>query len=239
MHYPMPAFFKEVMEKIAEEFAAAHPGLTVRYLAPAPNYEDAVQQILWQGVAGGLPDVSFQGLNRLRMIQERRLPVDLRPFLMRDGAPAPRGWTPNLLGLGQVRDAQVGMAFASSNPVVYYNANLVRRAGGDPARLPTDWNALIALAGRIHALGADEEAACISGAAMIGASADDRAPLADARQRLHRYARLSKTRLNRPRHVGRAAGAGPLQRSALCPTDGGPAGVCTSKPCRARDSPPP
>lgn len=153
VHYPMPAFFKDVMEKIAEEFAAANPGLTVRYLAPAPNYEDAVQQILRQGVAGGLPDVSFQGLNRLRMLNERRLPVDLRPFLMRDGDPAVRGWTPNLLGLGQVRDMQAGMGFASSNPIVYYNANLVRRAGGDPDRLPTDWNALIALAGRVHALG--------------------------------------------------------------------------------------
>ena len=152
-HYPMPAFFKDVMEKIAEEFAAANPGLTVRYLAPAPNYEDAVQQILRQGVAGGLPDVSFQGLNRLRMIQERRLPVDLRPFLTRDGDAAARGWSANLLGLGQVRDVQAGMAFASSNPIVYYNAKLVRRAGGDPERLPTDWNALIALAGRIHALG--------------------------------------------------------------------------------------
>ena len=58
VHYPMPAFFKDVMEKIAEEFARAHPGLTVRYLAPAPNYEDAVQQVLRQGVAGdaGLQD---------------------------------------------------------------------------------------------------------------------------------------------------------------------------------------
>jgi len=153
VHYPMPAFFKDVMEKIAEEFTRAHPGLTVRYLAPAPSYEDAVQQVLRQGVAGGLPDVSFQGLNRLRMLNERRLPVDLRPFLTRDGDPAPRGWTPNLLGLGQVRDVQAGMAFASSNPIVYYNANLVRRAGGDPDQLPTDWNALIALAGRVHALG--------------------------------------------------------------------------------------
>lgn len=153
VHYPMPAFFKDVMEKIAEEFAAANPGLTVRYTAPSPSYEDAVQQVLRQGVAGGLPDVSFQGLNRLRMLVERRLPVDLRPFLEREGDVAAKGWTPNLLGLGQVREVQAGMGFASSNPIVYYNANLVRRAGGDPDNLPTDWNSLIALAGRVHALG--------------------------------------------------------------------------------------
>lgn len=153
VHYPMPAFFKDVMEKIAEEFAAANPGLTVRYTAPSPSYEDAVQQVLRQGVAGGLPDVSFQGLNRLRMLVERRLPVDLRPFLEREGDVAAKGWTPNLLGLGQVREVQAGMGFASSNPIVYYNANLVRRAGGDPDNLPTDWNSLIALAARVHALG--------------------------------------------------------------------------------------
>ncbi|MBR0656131.1 ABC transporter substrate-binding protein [Plastoroseomonas arctica] len=153
VHYPMPAFFKDVMEKIAEEFQAANPGITVRHLAPSPSYEDAVQQVLRQGVAGGLPDVSFQGLNRLRMLVERRLPVDLAPFLAAEGDLAAKGWTPNLLGLGHAQGTQAGMAFASSNPVVYYNLNLVRRAGGDVENLPTDWNTLLGLAGRIAALG--------------------------------------------------------------------------------------
>lgn len=153
VHYPMPAFFKDVMEQIATEFTTANPDIRIRYPAPSPNYEDAVQTVMRQGSTGGLPDVSFQGLNRLRTLMERRLPVDLAPFLAKDGDPAARGWSPNILALGQVRGFQAGMTFAASNPIVYYNANLVRRAGGNPDALPTDWNSLLGLASRIAALG--------------------------------------------------------------------------------------
>ena len=153
VHYPMPAFFKDVMEQLATEFTAANPGIRIRYPAPSPNYEDAVQTVMRQASTGGLPDLSFQGLNRLRTLMERRLPVDLAPFLAKDGDPAARGWSPNILALGQVRGFQAGMTFAASNPIVYYNANLVRRAGGNPDAPPTDWNSLLDLAARIAALG--------------------------------------------------------------------------------------
>lgn len=153
VHYPMPAFFKDVMEQMATEFTAANPDIRIRYPAPSPNYEDAVQTVMRQASTGGLPDVSFQGLNRLRTLMERRLPVDLAPFLVKDGDPAARGWSPNILALAQVRGFQAGMAFAASNPVVYYNANLVRRVGGNPDAPPADWNSLLELAARIAALG--------------------------------------------------------------------------------------
>ena len=152
VHYPMPAFFKDVMEKVAEGFSVANPGIRIRYPAPSPNYEDGVQTVMRQASAGGLPDVSFQGLNRLRVLTERRLPVDLTPFIARDGAAA-QGWSAPILGLGRFGGIQAGLAFAASNPVVYYNLNLVRRAGGDPDRLPTTWDELLALSGRIAALG--------------------------------------------------------------------------------------
>ncbi len=153
VHYPMPAFFKDVMEKVATEFMEANPGIRVRYPAPSPNYEDGVQTVLRQAVAGGLPDVSFQGLNRLRALTERRLPVDLSPWLARDGGADARGWSAPVRGLGHFGGIQAGLAFAASNPVVYYNLNLVRRAGGDPDKLPTSWDDLLALSGRIAALG--------------------------------------------------------------------------------------
>ncbi|WP_149535588.1 ABC transporter substrate-binding protein [Siccirubricoccus phaeus] len=153
VHYPMPAFFKDVMEKVATEFQEANPGIRIRYPAPSPNYEEGVQTVLRQAVAGGLPDVSFQGLNRLRVLTERRLPVDLTPWLEKDGGPDARGWSAPVRGLARFGGIQAGLAFAASNPVVYYNLNLVRRAGGDPDNLPTKWDDLLALSGRIAALG--------------------------------------------------------------------------------------
>ena len=45
----------------------------------------------------------------------------------------------------------MGLAFAASNPIFYYNAELVN-AGGDPDSMPTNWDECWAL-GRIAALG--------------------------------------------------------------------------------------
>ena len=45
------------------------------------------------------------------------------------------------------------IAFAASTPVVYYNADLVAQAGGDPDAFPDNWDDLIALGAQIDALG--------------------------------------------------------------------------------------
>ena len=37
VHYPMPAFFKDVMETIAAEFGKANPDIAVRFPAPSPH----------------------------------------------------------------------------------------------------------------------------------------------------------------------------------------------------------
>ena len=153
VHYPMPAFFKDVMEQLSTEFTKANPDITVRFPAPSPTYEDGLQLVIRQAAAGGLPDVSFQGLNRLRFLAERDITVDAAPFLAKEGDPAAAGWTPGILDLAKVGGKQVGLAFSASNPITYYNATLVRRAGDDPDRFPQDWDGVLALAAKITALG--------------------------------------------------------------------------------------
>ena len=153
VHYPMPAFFKDVMDQLSAEFTRANPDVTVRFPAPSPTYEDGLQLVIRQAAAGGLPDISFQGLNRLRFLAERSILVDLKPFVSKIADPAAAGWTPGILQLAQVGGAQVGLTFSASNPILYYNAALVRRAGGNPDAMPTDWDGVIKLSAAIAALG--------------------------------------------------------------------------------------
>lgn len=151
VHYPMPAFFKDVMDQLQTAFQKDHPETTVRFPAPSPTYEDALQQVIRQASTGGLPDVSFQGLNRLRFLAERGITVDVGRMLPED--PAAQGWSPSILDLAKVAGRQVGLTFSASNPICYYNAALVRKAGGDPDNFPKDWDGVLALAARIAALG--------------------------------------------------------------------------------------
>jgi multiple sugar transport system substrate-binding protein len=48
-----------------------------------------------------------------------------------------------------------GLPFAISMPVFFYNADLVRKAGGDPDNFPADWSGILKLGSKINALGSD------------------------------------------------------------------------------------
>jgi multiple sugar transport system substrate-binding protein len=152
-HYSMPAIFKEAQEAVLAAFSAKHPEVKVTYVNPTPTYEDGAQLLLRNATTGQMPEVSFQGLNRLRMFAERGVAVDLAPLLAQEGDLSKLGYSKAILGLGFHAKVQCGMAFATSNPISYYNADLLKRAGLDPAAFPTNWDGVIENAKKIRALG--------------------------------------------------------------------------------------
>jgi multiple sugar transport system substrate-binding protein len=153
VHYPMPGFFKAVMDTISQKFMAENPDVKIVFATPSPTYEDGLQLILREAGTADLPDVSFVGLNRLRLLSERGIVMDLQPLIAREGDMEKLGFTDHILALARWGDRQAGLAFATSNPIMYMNADLVRKAGGDPDHPPKTWDEVIALGGRIKALG--------------------------------------------------------------------------------------
>jgi multiple sugar transport system substrate-binding protein len=147
--YGIPDLFKEVHEEVARQFMARHPEIKVKFLAPAQSYEDAAQRVLRGALTGQLPDVAYQGLNRQRIFVDREIAADLGPFIAREKAWDKAGYDGSLMTLGQTMGRQYGMGFSLSTPIVYYNADLVRKAGGDPDRFPTTWEGIFELARRI------------------------------------------------------------------------------------------
>jgi len=154
--YPNPVVFREPMERIAALFES-RTGIRVQLRAPEEDYEAMLQRSLRDAVTRSLPDLSLQGLNRQRTLLERDLLVDLGPLLAGDAETASLGYSDSLLAMGRApapdgRLVQTGIGFAISTPILYWNADLVRRAGGDPAALPRDWDGVMALSRRIAAL---------------------------------------------------------------------------------------
>lgn len=149
--YPYPAIFKEVHEKIAKDFMAKYPQYKVVFRAPTPGYEEATQQALRQAVTNQLPDVSYQGLNRQRVFVDRGIAVDMTPFIQAEKDWGKMGYDKALLSLGQIGSKQVGIGFSLSTPIVYFNADLVRKAGVAPEQFPTTWDGIISLAKKAKA----------------------------------------------------------------------------------------
>lgn len=157
VHYSMPAIFKEAQDAVLAAFSAKHPEVKATYVNPTPTYEDGAQLLLRNAATNSMPEVSFQGLNRLRMFAERGVAVDLAPLLAKEGDLAKLGYSPAILGLGFHAKVQCGLAFATSNPISYFNATLLKRAGLDPAKFPTSWDQVIADSAKVRALGDGNE----------------------------------------------------------------------------------
>jgi multiple sugar transport system substrate-binding protein len=153
VHYSMPAIFKEAQEAVAKAFQEANPDVKISYLNPTANYEEGMQLLLRQVATNQLPDVSFQGLNRLRIFAERGISVDLRPFIEADGGADKLGYSAAIRGLGFFGGIQAGLPFAMSNPISYYNVDLFKRAGLNPDAFPTTWDGVIEASKKIRALG--------------------------------------------------------------------------------------
>lgn len=143
----------QVLHKsVAEAFMAARPDIKINFLAAAPSYDEAVQMLIRQSMAGQLPDVSYVGFNVLRPLIARGLVLPIDDLAAADQL-TDKGYTDEVLSLAKTDGHLYGLPFAMSTPVVYYNADLVKQAGGAPDKIPTDWDGLVSLAGKIAALG--------------------------------------------------------------------------------------
>ena len=151
--YSIPDLFKTLHEQIAAEFMKAHPQYKVTFLAPQPQYEEVAQATLRAAVTNTLPDVAYQGLNRQRVFYDRNLAQPMDALIAADPDFKTYGHAPGLLDIGRFGGKQLGIGFSVSTPIIYYNADLVTKAGGDPANLPADWDGIFALARKVKALG--------------------------------------------------------------------------------------
>lgn len=141
--YPYPEMFNDTQQTIARKFSEKFPDYSVKFRAPTPDYEVATQQALRHAVTKQLADVSFQGLNRQRIFVDRGIAVDLTPFIRQEKNWEHSGYSASLLTLGQIQNKQVGIGFALSTPIVYYNMDLLGKVATTAAPLPKTWDDIL------------------------------------------------------------------------------------------------
>lgn len=146
-----PQEIRDTHEKIARAFMAERPDIHIRLSTLPGDYDLALQQILRDATVGSLPDISFQGTNNVRLLAGRGVAQPLTRFLPPSSELSQIGYSPSILTVGTVGADLVAMPFCVALPVIFYNADAVRSAGGDPEQLPTTWDEIISLARRIDA----------------------------------------------------------------------------------------
>jgi multiple sugar transport system substrate-binding protein len=152
--YAFPAFAK-FHEPIAQEFMKRHPNIKIAFRAPATTYDDGHQAMMRLAVTNQLPDVYYSGFHLLselaRTLAKRNQIVDLGPLLAAESKDfRDKNYSPKIVNLGKVDGKLYGLPFNASSPIMYYNAELVKKAGGDPDHMPDTWDGILALAAKIR-----------------------------------------------------------------------------------------
>lgn len=151
VHYAIPTIWADAQARIAEAFMAENPDIRVVIDGPAENYEQGVQRLLREAVAGTLPDVAYVGLNLWRVLQARDLAQPLEPFMGDREAFEAEGFRA-AVRLGEFDGTVYALGASASTLVIYVNPDLVEQAGGSMDAFPADWDGIIELAAAIDAL---------------------------------------------------------------------------------------
>lgn len=139
--YPYSHLFDVTYEKILPKFEAAHPDIKIKMRATYESYEDGTNTVLRESVAGELPDVTMQGLNRQAILVEKGIAKSLESFIGKEEDFAKDGYHDAMLSLSNFEGDTYGLPFSISLPVGYYNMDLLKAGGID--KLPTTWGEVI------------------------------------------------------------------------------------------------
>jgi multiple sugar transport system substrate-binding protein len=148
------SFIRPVYEQLVAEFNKDSKTASAKFTVTAREEEEALQELLRTTLVGGpMPDVLYISGSFVRLLADRGLAVDLDPMIKADASWSGQGFTEAVAAAGRVGGRTFGLAFGVSMPVVLFNSDLVRKAGGDPAKLPTDWTGILTLAKKMDGLG--------------------------------------------------------------------------------------
>ena len=153
--YPYSHLFDVTYEKIMPKFNEAHPNIEVKIRATYESYEDGTNTVLREAVAGTLPDVTMQGLNRQAILVEKGIAKSLEPFIAKEADFSKDGYHKAMLDLGTFAEEVYGLPFSISLPVGYYNMETMAKAGYDSSNLPTTWEEVIAACVKLREAGVE------------------------------------------------------------------------------------
>ncbi|MFV0473355.1 MAG: ABC transporter substrate-binding protein [Pikeienuella sp.] len=128
----------EATKKMIAEFEAANPNIKVKGVPVNP--QDLATRIQADIVAGQPVDLAQMPFAALGFATE-----NLGAQALEDIIPAAEmsahfeGMVPNGLELGRLDGKTYGLAYTFSTPVLFYNADLFRKAGLDPENPPKTW----------------------------------------------------------------------------------------------------
>lgn len=140
-----PAIFGDMFRSIVQVFGATHADISVDLNATSREYDDLMQTTLREALIRELPDVSFQGINQIRLLSERGIAQSLDPFAEQLLA----GGEFYGQGIGKIGSRMMAIPIALSTPVLFLNRDLIDQYSPSFGHIFKTWPEITDLAARL------------------------------------------------------------------------------------------
>jgi len=137
-HINTETFGLPAVRDLIAEFQKRNPNIKVEERFNQNSYTGLLQNLQAALAGGNPPDVTQIGYLYTSYVSENFPYVPLTDLSTKFGGSLSR-FPANVMALGQVDGKQLGMPYALSSIVTYYNADLFKKAGLNPDRPPQTW----------------------------------------------------------------------------------------------------
>jgi multiple sugar transport system substrate-binding protein len=142
-----------MIESVVSRFQELHPEIRIDLVKSGDRDDTHFQNLLRSGVVNDLPDVAHIGLTYARELVDRDFAKAIDDVLGTQDVSAELHLPALLVESATYGDKVYAVPFGTTVPVVYYNLDLLKQAGVNPAELPTNWDEVTAAAKAVSKLG--------------------------------------------------------------------------------------
>ncbi len=128
----------EMVQKLVTEFNKTHPNIIVK-ADYAGSYSETLSKTIAAVKGGNPPDIVQIYDIGTQMMKDSGVIVPIQKFIDEDKTFDVNTLVPQVRGYYTIGGKLYSMPFNSSNPVIYYNKTLFKKAGLDPNNPPTTW----------------------------------------------------------------------------------------------------
>ncbi|MCL4440240.1 MAG: ABC transporter substrate-binding protein [Firmicutes bacterium] len=140
--YPQAGNWLQVMNSLIDQFQKEHP--KIKIVAMAVPEAQRMEKLLTAVAGGEPPDVTLNAPSEVAVLAAKKaiVAVDTLGEVAKDYYDAPRQAC-------TINNHLYALPISMGNMVLYYNADLFKKAGLDPEKPPTTWEELIAYARKL------------------------------------------------------------------------------------------
>jgi multiple sugar transport system substrate-binding protein len=137
---------EEALNQVIRGFEAKNPDVKIVSTGQPGEYMELLQKMIADMAAGNpAPDLFVGGYNLMNYIHTEMNPVLINNLASNSAAYTEfaNKYIPSMLKIGEIGGDQIGVPFALSNIVMYYNADIFKAAGLSDADVPKTWDDVI------------------------------------------------------------------------------------------------